>query len=352
MGASGLHPALTTAKHDKKAKVVRTSTLLSPLGLALLVAALNSERATASREAVAFPERRLLHLSLLALTFLSVAWTQGLGTQRGPDWSFAVVLLLILGSHEMGHYLLARHHGVQSTLPFFIPAPFVGFGTLGAVIRIRSRIPDRNALVDIGAAGPLAGLAVALPILCFGLLHSHWVVLPTGVEGASMHQSLVDLIRHRGSVLPESGKGVVALYGDNLLLKGLQRLLCGPTPPGQELEAHPFVMAGWFGMLITSLNLLPVGQLDGGHLTHALWGRWAVPLGRLVTLGMLGLTLFVTATWLPWLLVTTLFVGFRHPPVTDAVPPLSGGRRAICAACLLSLIVCFLPVPIQLIPIP
>jgi membrane-associated protease RseP (regulator of RpoE activity) len=301
----------------------------------------------------------LLHGGLFLLTFASVTFTYLLGfggggllgEQVSGALAFATALLGILGAHEMGHYWQARRHGVDSTLPYFIPLPLLGFGTLGAVIRIRSRIPHRDALVDIGAAGPLAGLLVALPVLVVGLLRSRWIEVPL-LEGRVLGQSLWDLVHHWRAGVKEPAHGWLLIYGDNLLIKGLQRLVLGPAPAGHELLAHPLVLAGWFGTLVTALNLVPVGQLDGGHLTHALLGRAARPLGMAVTTALVGVAAFVSASWLPWVVVTSVLVGFRHPSVGEAERPLSPGRLWICAACLAAFVVCFLPVPLSLVPAP
>src|SRR4051812_17452762 len=218
-----------------------------------------------STDAPRRPYWPLVHLGLLLATLGTVfsAFLYNFSPGQGPEdirgaaiFTFAVIL--VLGSHEMGHYLLARYHRVETSLPYFIPLPLLGFGTLGAVIRIRGRIPHRDALVDIGAAGPLAGFLVALPVLIAGLSHSHWMALPAGA-GASQAQSLWEVVSRWGATSAEPAHGYVLLYGDNLLIKGLQRLVCGPTPPGHELLAHPLVMAGWFGTLVTALNLVPVG---------------------------------------------------------------------------------------------
>ncbi|XXF77406.1 site-2 protease family protein [Myxococcaceae bacterium GXIMD 01537] len=323
-------------------------------------------------------QRPWLHLLLFVLTagttFVTYAVMFGgapgrtfsevfLGSVRlhGPDaLAFSLSLLAILGSHEMGHYALARLHRVDTTLPYFIPLPFLGVGTLGAVIRIRDRIPNRNALVDIGAAGPLAGLVVAVPLLYWGLTHSVVVDVPAG-QGSTWlgDNSLWGLGREAFAWLmarlthappapevPPAGPGGL-IFGDNLLMVGLTRLALGPLPPGKDVLMHPVVVAGWFGLLVTLLNLLPVGQLDGGHLTFALWGRHARWVGRGVALVLLFLSLFVTATWVMWLLVTSKLVGFGHPEVLDPAVPLTRGRKWICALAFLALVGCAMPIPLR-----
>jgi membrane-associated protease RseP (regulator of RpoE activity) len=315
-------------------------------------------------------DRPRLHLALLGLTVLSTTVT--FYVLFGPErwvWvpahvqealAFGLSLVLILGSHEMGHYVLARLHGVDTSLPYFIPLPMLGFGTLGAVIRIRGRIPHRNALVDIGAAGPLAGLLVALPLLFWGMAHSQLVAVPEAEAplfgGSGSLWALAGWVAERlshwsagGDVLPEGTAGgpIRLIFGDNLLLWLVRHLTFGPLPPGQDVVPHPTVVAAWVGLLVTMLNLVPIGQLDGGHLTYALWGERARGVGRLAALGLLGLCLFASVGWLVWLVVTVGLVGFRHPPVVLPEVPLSPGRKLVCAVCLLVLVACLMPVPLR-----
>ena len=253
---------------------------------------------------------------------------------------FTVAVVTILGSHELGHYVLARRHGVSASLPYFIPLPLLGFGTLGAVIRVRDRIPTRNALVDIGAAGPLAGFLVALPFLAWGYAHSRFGPAPEMAPMILGRMSLWGLLHH----------GIPAMdplyYADNLLLRGFERVFLGPRPPGMEVDpAHPFVLAGWLGTLITMLNLFPIGQLDAGHLTYALFGDRARLIGRLALLGLAVLTVVFSFTWAAWLLVVSLVVGVRHPPVTWPEEPLGAARGWLCVAALVVAVLCFLPAP-------
>ncbi len=324
--------------------------------------------------------RPLLHLSLAALTlvttfsaylfqFSAAAQLVGSGSASLLDavrsqpvallesLAFSLSLMAILGAHEMGHYALARWHGVDSSLPYFIPVPLVGFGTLGAVIRIRSRIPSRNALVDIGAAGPLAGLCVALPVLIAGILLSKMGAIPAlPPDTFPSSNSLIAAFRQVMEALRDSANGggaedgpvqVVGIYGNNLLTLGLQRLLRGPLPPGQDLIAHPLFLAGWFGLVVTMLNLVPIGQLDGGHLAHAVLGKHAPTVGKVMALGLAYLCLFVSWFWLPWLILTSTVVGFGHPPVMDGEAPLTRGRLWICGICAVALVLCLMPTPLE-----
>jgi membrane-associated protease RseP (regulator of RpoE activity) len=312
-------------------------------------------------------DRLWLHLLLFVLTagttFITYPVVFG-GSfavlEHAPDaLAFSLSLLAILGSHEMGHYVLARRHRVDTTLPYFIPLPFLGVGTLGAVIRIRDRIPNRNALVDIGAAGPLAGLVVALPILLWGLTRSTVVDAPPQPPllmgesslwalGQELFGWLMEKLTHAPpSPAPPLLGHVQWVFGDNLLMKGLTWLALGPLPEGKDVLVHPVVVAGWFGLLVTLLNLLPVGQLDGGHLTFALWGPHARWVGKGTALVLLFLSLFVSASWVVWLLVTSKLVGFGHPDVVDSAEPLSRGRKWVCALCLLALVGCAMPLPLR-----
>jgi membrane-associated protease RseP (regulator of RpoE activity) len=310
-------------------------------------------------------DRPLVNLALLGATIASTFFvffffhspaTAGI---EGP-LAFSLCTVGILGAHEMGHYLLARWHRVDTSLPYFIPVP-LGFGTLGAVIRIRGRIPTRNALVDIGAAGPLAGLAVALPVLWYGLTLSEVSPAPP-IETGFPHpwsalrllQSAVEWVGLWGAdALPAGGpQAAIPVYGDSLLMQGMQRLVLGPIPQGHEVYVHPMVIAAWFGLLVTMLNLCPIGQLDGGHVAYALFGERAKWVGRAAALGLLFLALFFSVSWVVWLVVTTRFIGFSHPEVTDGLAPLSPGRRLVALLCLLALVGCVVPVPLQLVTVP
>jgi len=212
---------------------------------------------------------------------------------------FSFTLLLILFTHEMGHYLASRWHHLDVTLPYFIPAPPIPFiiGTLGAYIRIRSPIQDRRALLDVGASGPLVGLLVAIPILALGLKFSEVARITPGGEAPG------------GFVL-----------GECLLFKLISWLTLGPLPQDHHIFLHPMAFAGWLGLFVTNLNLIPIGQLDGGHVSYALFGnhsRWIAKIffGFLLLCGLFG-----WAGWLVWA-VLLYFMGFFHPqPLHDWVP--------------------------------
>ncbi len=268
-----------------------------------------------------------------------VAALRTLGWALGQGWRFAVPLLAILVTHELGHYVLARRHRVPASLPMFVPFPNQ-LGTMGAVISMHP-IGSRNALVDIGAAGPLAGLLLAIPITAVGLALS--------------------------PVEPLTPGGL--LEGDALLYLLLKRVVCGPIPHGYDVQLHPVAFAGWTGLFMTMLNLLPVGQLDGGHITYALfgpradrWSRWfisalfvyAAALCGYIALttphGQLSLGHFQPALiWGPWALVTRVVLrlsGDEHPPAGD--DELTPARKAIAALSLALFVLLFMPLPMRL----
>jgi len=236
---------------------------------------------------------------------------------------FAFTLLAILGTHEFGHYFTARAYGASVSLPYFIPAPPpLLFGTLGAIIRMRSPARDRNSLFDIAAAGPLAGLVVALPALWIGLGWSKVAAVPAG-----------------GSVS----------FGNSLLLRFMTWLAFGPLPPGHDVFVHPVALAGWVGLFVTALNLIPVGQLDGGRIAYALFGARHRQISIATFLGLLALGAVTGAgNWFVWAFLLLFVMGFHHQPPLDDLSPLSPGRYAVGFLCLLLLILLIPPVPIAI----
>jgi membrane-associated protease RseP (regulator of RpoE activity) len=295
----------------------------------------------------------LLNLLLFALTAVSAFMAGALltDTQLPPPTraqairhglAFSGSLLAILLTHEMGHFVLARRHGVDATWPFFIPAPLLSLiGTLGAVIRLRSAPRTRQALVDIGAAGPIAGFLVTLPVLYVGLRLS--TLVP--VEGPYVHWTLWDSLRtwiNEGRFLHlregfDLGRPLAMLLVEKLAVQ---------VPQGQQLALHPVAVAGWFGLLLTALNLLPLGQLDGGHCLYAASPRLHRAVGAPFSALLLALGVFTPFFgWTIWGLITGLFLS-RHPPVPDAEPQLSPGRRAVLAVSLIIFVLSFTPVPL------
>ena len=212
---------------------------------------------------------------------------------------FAGTLLFILGVHEMGHYVAARLHGVQVTLPYFIPVPFMGLGTFGAFIQMKSPVENRKALFDVGVAGPLAGFAVALPLMVVGLL------LP-----------------------PVATRVVLGNFGSSLLLSVLDAIFLPHAAAGLVIPFNPVAIAAWFGLLVTAINLLPMGQLDGGHVTYAVLGRLSRPIALATFAGLVLLGLTVWNGWLIWALFA-LITGLQHPQPLNDITPLDWGRRLV-----------------------
>lgn len=256
-------------------------------------------------------------------------------------WVFSVPLLAILLAHELGHFVAARLHRVPVSPPYFIPMPLSLLGTMGAVIQMKGQITSRNALLDIGAAGPIAGFVVAIPVLVAGLLASPIEPLPTDTP--------------------------YLIEGRSLLYLGLLRALKGPIAPGDDVFLSPTAFAGWAGLLVTMINLIPVAQLDGGHVAYALLGRaqdsWSERWRKGLPALAVGVSLFYVAfayvtgdpsaaekDWdagLPWLVwagalyVLTRVGGAEHPPVNDE--PLSPVRRLVAVGTLALFVLLFMP---------
>ncbi len=258
-----------------------------------------------------------VHIALFILTIFSTYFV-GLGDGPiGALW-YSLSLITILLTHEMGHYLMAKKHRVEATLPYFIPLPLPPFGTMGAVIKMGSRIPDRRALFDVGVAGPLAGLVMIIPSLIIGLHFSKVV------EVSSM------------------GSGTISL-GNSLLFSFLTRISVGTLPPGQDVVLHPLAFAGWVGLLVTALNLLPIGQLDGGHIMYALFWKKSKILSNIFFLIFLFICLFYYVGWFLMLVVLTLIR--RHPPTMYDEIPLDRKRKLIGIFALIVFVLAFTPVP-------
>jgi membrane-associated protease RseP (regulator of RpoE activity) len=255
----------------------------------------------------------VLFLLTVASTFLV-----GLGDGIAGALWYSGGIMAILLSHEMGHYLMARKYRIPATLPFFIPMPFSPFGTMGAVIKMSGTIPDRRALMDVGAAGPLAGMALIIPSIFFGLLKSKMVPL------ASVGVNSIPL-------------------GDSLLFKLIAWISVGPVPKGQDILLHPLAFAGWVGLLVTALNLLPVGQLDGGHISYSLFQGKSRVVSRVFYWTLIGVCLFFYAGWA--LLVVVLTLIRRHPPTWDDSVPLDRPRIVMGWLALAVFVLAFTPVP-------
>lgn len=288
---------------------------------------------------------------LFLATVASILYTAALAGHPGEPLrlangvSYTVSLLAILLTHEFAHYAYARHHRVNASLPHFVPMPLVSpFGTMGAVIFMPGRIKSRNALLDIGASGPLAGLAVAIPILLYGLAHSG--ITPAAEPGSTQE-------------------------GQSLFYWLLKSIAIGPIPEGWDVQLSPIAFAGWTGLFITMLNLLPVGQLDGGHVAYALLGPRQYGFSTMVRYGLLLLVPInlvwhlapawragfddafwtkaasVSLPWFGWFVVLTLLErwGGAHPPTERG--ELSPGRRIIAIGTLLLFVLLFMPTPMM-----
>lgn len=306
-------------------------------------------------------ERWLLHSLLLAITLLSTVvagailvggeplaftavpllggWWVWVPTAIDVDSlvagiPFGVTLVAILAVHEAGHYVAARWHRISVTPPFFIPfPPYVSvIGTLGAFIRLRSPVPDRRTLLDIGVAGPLASFIASIPILAWGLMASRPLAVPYDTPG-------IYLVRFAGEHF---------WLGPSLLLAGLSEILTA-VPAGHVLELHPLAFAGWLGLFVTALNLLPISQLDGGHILYSLLGDRQRHFAWLFFVALIPLG-FLWAGWWVWaLLVLVLGRGrVRHPSVFDGVRPLDGRRVAVSLLAAAVFAACFIPVPFHL----
>lgn len=266
----------------------------------------------------------------------AASWSSG--------WPFAFPFLLILVCHEFGHWIAARLHRVPASLPYFLPVPFVLFGTMGAVITMPERIRSRTALMDIGAAGPLAGVLIAIPTMVIGL---------------------------KLSVVGPLSSGPYYQEGQSILYLLIKRTVLGPIPDGSDVHLHPTAFAAWGGFLITMINLLPWGQLDGGHIAYALFGPRQDSIARWVRYGLLGLFAYNvlafalpmmdrgdwdggflvnnTGFWLVWFVITGLMARMSggssaHPPYEDG--HLTAGRRLVGVVCLALFVVLFMPTPL------
>lgn len=274
-----------------------------------------------------------LHWGLLAATLATTTWAgalqAGVNLVREParfavGLPYSLALMLILGSHELGHYFTARRHGIAVTPPYFIPVPF-SLGTFGAFIRIKSLTPDRRALFDVAVAGPLAGLVFAIPALLIGL---HFSQLVPGR-------------------VPEAFGGTGVNVDSSILLAGLAKLSLGASfLAGDHLLLNPLAFAGWLGLIVTALNLLPIGQLDGGHMSHALFGsRSAHGLSMAALAGLFLLALFVWPGLMFWAFIVFFLAGTHDAPAANDVTPVDPVRRAVGYFAFLLLLLIVVPVP-------
>jgi membrane-associated protease RseP (regulator of RpoE activity) len=237
--------------------------------------------------------------------------------------SFSAPAMFILLCHELGHYIACRRYHLPATLPYFLPFP-LALGTLGAFIKIRAPIRTKRELFDVGVAGPIAGFVALLPFLVLGVLWSEKV---------------------SASQIPPGVEGTVLIPGHSLALAGLSRLVHGPLGDQQILQLHPFALAAWFGLLATSLNLIPLGQLDGGHILYAAVGRAQFRIAPFLWAGLALIAFLVWPGWGLWCVVT-LVMGLRHPPVYDEALRLDPVRRRLAWVALVIFLLSFMPLPI------
>ena len=288
------------------------------------------------------PSRLWLALLLFALTIASTVFVGGQELDfatgasffsLGSGLAFSAALLAILLAHELGHYIMARREGVAVSYPFFIPMPIFLLGTMGAFISIKEPVPNRRALLAIAAAGPLAGLVVAVPVLLLGLALS----------------PVRDMAAVR-AVLPDVG---FFTEGNSLLYAGMKILTFGRFLPsgGEDVYMHPVALAGWAGLLVTGLNLLPAGQLDGGHIVFTLFGpRAATIMSMVVAVALLGLG-FLWNGWFLWAVLVAV-LGQQRSPLLNEVSPLRGSWRLLAVLGLVVFALVFTPIPISEVVVP
>ncbi|MBI5640547.1 MAG: site-2 protease family protein [Nitrospirae bacterium] len=271
-----------------------------------------------------------INIILFILTFLSTlsvgALHEGIDLMEEPSkiyvgLPFSATLMLILLCHESAHYIFSKRHGVEATLPYFIPAPNL-FGTLGAVIKMKSKINTRNALIDIGASGPIAGFIISVAASIIGLYLSKVMPVPT--------------------------KEGIMILGDSLLFLGLSKLIVGQIPANHDVFLHPVALAGWIGFFVTSLNLIPIGQLDGGHIAFALLGEKHLRLSRVLIIVLVILGVAVFEGWLLWAALLYFLIGLKHPPIEYSEIPLDPRRKMLGWITLAIFVLTFMPVPIQI----
>ncbi len=267
-----------------------------------------------------------LNIVLFFATILSTMLAGSLNSGGDPFRSvsdlllgvpFSLSIMAILTCHELGHYFMSRREGMVTTLPYFIPVPFHFLGTFGAVIRMKSIVPSRSSLLRVGMSGPVAGFIVAVPICLLGISLS--------------------------TIAPSAGAEGMLKLGDSLLFWLLARIVQPSIPAGSDLFLHPVAFAGWLGLFVTSMNLIPIGQLDGGHVAFAVFGQKRrylyIPIfGALLALGLLWLG------WYFWVLLA-FFIARRDPVIQDSLTPLSVRERIYAVVPLIILILTFVPQP-------
>jgi membrane-associated protease RseP (regulator of RpoE activity) len=261
--------------------------------------------------------------ALLSPTVIRAVWQDPALLRIGLTFSFTALTILL--AHELGHYIACRRYGLACTLPYFLPVP-MGFGTFGAFIRIYAPIRSKRELFDVGVAGPIAGFIALIPFLIYGVAHSQPVRL---------------------SELPKMNGMVLVAPGRSLAIELVARFFHGPLGPDVYLDLHPMALGAWLGLFATALNLLPLGQLDGGHILYSVLGRrqrWTAPP---LWIGLAVLGWFWPGWWV-WCVIT-LLIGLFHPPVRDERTPLDLKRRLLAVLALVIFVLSFMPAPLAVI---
>jgi membrane-associated protease RseP (regulator of RpoE activity) len=308
------------------------------------------------------------NIILFVITLISVLITGGIfSTPTLPEqlnleaillvinngWPFAIAILAILGAHEMGHYIAGRIHKVNVTLPYFIPLPIISpFGTMGAFINMKSIPKNKKQLFDIAIAGPLSGIIVAIPIIILGLSLSQVEVLPTQIpvdSGLQMEGNSLLYLGLKYLVFGELLPHPSSYSGLNPIVYWLQYFFTGRPFPfgGYDVMIHPVAWAGWAGILVTSLNLIPIGQLDGGHILTAMIGKKAKKLTPIVLI-LMGLLGFAWSGWWFWAFLL-IFLGQIPSQMKDSITKLDITRKRISILMLILFILVFTPVPLVIL---
>jgi membrane-associated protease RseP (regulator of RpoE activity) len=308
--------------------------------------------------------RFLLHLGLFLITFITTtlagaAWTTNTAGPYELEFlavglPYSLAILFVITCHEFGHYFAAKYHKVDATLPYYIPFPyipgFLNFGTMGAVIRTKSPVYSNKTMFDIGVAGPIAGFIACLAVLIYGFLN---------VPGEGYLLNI-----HPDYYSPEYGTQGGLAFGDTLLFAFLRMIFVQPGqffPPMSEIYHYPFLCVGWFGLFVTAMNMIPVGQLDGGHISYTMFGAKnsykiaLIAFGILLILGILGLlesflvipTSYGWSGWLFWAFILFFLIKLKHPPIPDETP-LDNRRKFIGYTAYFIFLISFSPAPIIL----
>ncbi len=262
----------------------------------------------------------LFFVTLITTTIAGASSSDSIGEIILTGLPFSLTIIAILLSHEMGHYLAARYFGVKATLPYFIPFPSI-IGTMGAVIKIKSRIKDKRALLYIGASGPLVGFVLSLIASIAGIYYSEIKPLPA-----------------------VTGDMTIPIFGDSLLFSFITAMIHGEIPAGYDIYLSPYAWAGWIGFLVTSLNLMPMGQLDGSHILYSLIGEKQLVVGWMTFLGLVILS-FIWIGWIVWIIMALLFLMIGHPRI-DEGKPLTSAERFTGWSCVFVFFLTFIPVPV------